>query len=271
VVRAVPRLFASVRWTIQELPRVSVGAGKLRTCLAELPFSPADVVDTSELIQRNVMRTWMVGTVGLVLAVRLLTKLASSSTPSDKPHGLLRVAWSGWGLPQLKGWKPPSSRQSPSSTRLGHAPRAAFDTIPESFDHDPEYLNQFCGSYLKKSFNNLKQRDAVFERMLTTDLRGSGCWLRMRPYVCHYSDRNPLYSAGVGAPVEGLPDQCEALLKARLDRLNRFRTLESRRVSRAQLEAAVQDLIGEMERWTFWRQVLFSRRIRKRERSTSKR
>lgn len=109
---------------------------------------------------------------------------------------------------------------------------------------DSEYLKRYCDCYLKQSFTSIEQRDAVHERTLSSDLQGCVCWGRMQPYVCHYSDRKPLYSAGIGTPVEGSPDQCGALRKARLDRLNRSRTLESRRLIRAQVYDVFEEMIA---------------------------
>jgi hypothetical protein len=214
------------------------------------------------------MRIGLVGIVALVLAVRLLTKPASSRASSHEAEALRQKEPSGRGLAEPSGLKLRSPGRMLSSTRLGHAPHRAPGTIATSSDENSEYLKQHCGYYLKQSFSSLSQRDALFQFMLRSDVLGCGCWLRMRPYACHYADRNPLYSAGTGASVEGSPEQCEALRQARLDRLSRIWTLESRQLIRAQQQAALQDAIARREVLTSWRQVRFPRRYAKKKRNT---
>jgi hypothetical protein len=157
------------------------------------------------------------------------------------------------------------------AVRLFPRPASSSASTETIFEDDPEFLEKHCGPYLKESFNNLKKRDAVFEKMLVSDLLGSRCWMQMQPYVCQYSDHNPLYSGGTGAPIERTPEQCEALRKARLDRLNRFRTLESRRLIRAQLEGGLQEMAARMETWSYWLQICFPQWYTKKNRNASTR
>jgi len=85
---------------------------------------------------------------------------------------------------------------------------------------DAEYLRDYCKGYLLMSFNNLVQKETFRNMLFRSDSIGSGCWIWVKAYVCHYPDRNPLYSIGLGVSVEGSPEQCEALRQARSERLN---------------------------------------------------
>lgn len=132
-----------------------------------------------------------------------------------------------------------------SAMTIFRKPRRQSSSSPQN---EAGHRSDPCAYYREKSFSNPKQKEIYRKRLFTITLSGSGCWMRMQACVCHYPDRNPLYSCGEGEPVEGSPERCEALRQARLKQLNKIRTLESRRLIRA-YQNEVRKGFDKMKRW----------------------